>query len=524
MTCSRPLRSHLSLRRLLLLAIAVGYPMRAQQLALSGRAVDEDGRAIAGVTVRAQNLGEDTTSATGEFSIRLPDSIKPGALVAVSVLPDKWVLRDYPDGHVTVRRDDMPRLTLRLALRGSQSLQMDALIRRLLEKFTTQCPENMAVPSRSADLDALVLQKAAQLGLSPSAVRQAIEDWVAHTADSTAHDRGLAAFYSGNFTGAVHEWEASAARNEADLGETYLLLGCAELSRFNFVKAVAWIHKAFGLKPTDPDVLVGMAEVCTLLPLYDGREPPEMNAVGCSDDPLKYFDDALAQLRLEAPRVYTIEAFLLVHRFVLYGLLNDPDDDEAQAELDRLMTELKQLEVAAHKQGPVDGALTSTVLGLMLMAKKDYAEAENAFERALNLAKDQALKDVVNFMIQRTLGVSYMERGMVSAAMAAYSIALASCRGLDPAWRRGFESEIHRLMAEVYIHVPAAADEPPPKDGNFKPWWARRASRVFKQVNKQQESAFKRECALAVEIADSAPGRNIKASVPAYFAATHFSI
>jgi tetratricopeptide (TPR) repeat protein len=486
-----------------MLAIGLASPMWPQQPSLSGRVVDEDNRAIEGVTVRAQHFGEDTTSASGEFSIPLPDTIKHGAVIAVSVLPVKWVLKDFPDGYVTVRRDDMPRLTLRLARRGSLSLLTDARIRKLLEKSGTQSPRNRG-PSQNVDLDALVLQKAAELGLSPIAVRQAIEDWVEHKASTTAHDRGLAAFYRTNFAGAVHEWEASAALKEADLVETYLLLGSAELSQFNTRKAAVWIHKAFELKPTDPTALMEMGQVCALQPDNDEREHLEKNAVGCQHEPLKYFDDALAQLRLEVPRNYLIEALWLVERLALYGLLNNFDDDVAKSELDRLVSELKQLEVGARTEDPMEGAFTSIMLGLMLLAKDDYAEAEQAFERALSLAKDQVSRDAINLVIQVPLGESYVDRGLVASGMEAYTKALDSCSRLDPGVARRYESEIHRLMAEASIHVPAVGDEPAPKEGELKAWWAQKASRLFKQVDQQRGGAFREQCALAVAVADGA--------------------
>lgn len=304
-------------QRLLLIACLCSS-LQAQRSLLSGRVIDEDNHGLAGITVRAQNLGESTTGLNGEFNISLPSEITPGVVIAVYVLPKTRVLKDFPDGYVTIRRDDMPRLTLRLARRGSLSLLTDARIRRLLEQTVTHGQQNAGM-SQPGALDTLILQKASSLGLTPADIRQAVDDWVQHRAGSNAYDRGLAAFYKQNLALAITEWETAVTLRETDLAETYTLLCYTELLQKNYSRAGDWIYKARSLEPGGFAVLLGMAYVCALLPDQDEQESREKASVGCHNEPVKYFDDALSQLRLTQPRSYASEAFLLVQRPLLHS-------------------------------------------------------------------------------------------------------------------------------------------------------------------------------------------------------------
>jgi tetratricopeptide (TPR) repeat protein len=508
------------------------FPLLPQQLSLTGRVVDEDNEGLKNVTVRAQNFGEDTTGPSGEFSISLPTTIKPGTVIAVYVRPKEWVLKDFPDGYVTVRRDDMPHLTLRLARRGSLSLLTDARIRRLLEQSTMQAPpisssgqagvqtppiSNSAQASvqtppisnsgQASALDTLVLQKASELGLSPSVVREGIENWIQHKAGTTAHDRGLAALYQGNSRVAIREWEASAALKEADLAETYTLLGDAELLQLNLLRAGSWFHKALMLKPTDSPTLFGMACVCAGLPRLDVILEAEKAAVGCQHEPEQYLDEAIIQLRLETPRSYMLEALLLIARAGLHDYLSHPGKDEGEREWTDLVAKLNELTKQARVAGPVEQALVLAMLGDLFLAGERYSEAEHQFDAALGLARQQpALFDEISLMIELPRANSYLARDMVARALGGYRRALTHCRKMelyDPGRAREFESEIHRLIAEAHIHVPAAAtSELFPKDSERKAWYARKAQELFKQVGAKRQDLFREECELAVAVAD----------------------
>ncbi len=337
--------------RLLLIACFCSS-LQAQRSFLAGRVVDEENHGLAGVTVRALDLGESTTGLNGEFNISLPSEITPGAVIAVYVLPRTWVLKDFPDGYVTIRRDDMPRLTLRLARRGLLSLLTDARIRRLLEQTVTHSPQAASTPQPG--FDTLILQKASSLGLTPVEIRRAVDDWVKHRAGSNAHDRGLAAFYKRNFALAITEWETSVTLRESDLAETYTLLCYTELLQKNYSRAGDWIHKALSLEPTDFTVLLGMAYVCALLPDQDEQESREKTSVGCHNEPVEYFDDALSQLRLTKPRSYASEAVLLVLRPFLHSFSTDTGD-ESNLEFESLVRQLRALAEEARDAEPRAG-------------------------------------------------------------------------------------------------------------------------------------------------------------------------
>jgi hypothetical protein len=109
--------------------------LSAQQLHLSGKVVDEDGKGRGGITVRVVGQGEATTKPqSGEFSVPLKSDVRAGAVVAVTVIPDAWMLMDYPDSLVTVRLDDAPPLVLRVAKKGLPLLTDDR-IRKILESL-----------------------------------------------------------------------------------------------------------------------------------------------------------------------------------------------------------------------------------------------------------------------------------------------------------------------------------------------------------------------------------------------------
>lgn len=107
--------------------------LRAQQLHFSGKVIDENGEGLARLTVRVVNQGEDTTTQSGEFSIPLRSAILGGSVVGITIEPGTWVLRDYPDGLVTVRREDAGPVILRVAKKGSLSLLTDDRIRMFIQ-------------------------------------------------------------------------------------------------------------------------------------------------------------------------------------------------------------------------------------------------------------------------------------------------------------------------------------------------------------------------------------------------------
>jgi hypothetical protein len=107
----------------------------SQQLALSGRVEDESGKTIAGVTVRVMGMGQDTSKpTTGEFSIPLKASVRPGQEVEVSIIPGQWVLKNHYAGRVVV--PEMAGVHLVIVKKGSFSLLSDDRIRQLMQEAT----------------------------------------------------------------------------------------------------------------------------------------------------------------------------------------------------------------------------------------------------------------------------------------------------------------------------------------------------------------------------------------------------
>ncbi|MBZ5608655.1 MAG: hypothetical protein LAP38_10375 [Acidobacteriia bacterium] len=354
----------------------------------------------------------------------------------------------------------------------------------------------------------MILQRASEFGVSPNAVRQAIEDWVQHRADSTAYDRGLAAFYRQDFGLAVNEWENSVALKEADLAQTYVLLGTAELVQRNLSEAGSWIHKAFRLNPNDISTLIGMASLCALLPDQDQQEISEKTSFECRQDPTTYVDDALVQARLEMPRSFVGEAFFLLFRLALLGLVSDFDETAGESKLQEIAAQVRELAEESQAAGPAEEAILFVFLGDCLLAQDDYAGAQRAFDRASMLAKSSPLlRNVTAVMIELPLGDSYSDRDMVPKALETYNAALDSARRLessDVSLARKFECKIHLRMADAYLHVPkSSTNEPAPKnDIELKGWYREMARGLFKHIDSQRQTAFRQECRFAIAIAD----------------------
>ncbi len=147
------------------------------------------------------------------------------------------------------------------------------------------------------------------------------------------------------------------------------------------------------------------------------------------------------------------------------------------------------------------------MLGILQLANEDYSEAENAFGLALRLVKNNSpAQELIGVMVDVPLADSYVERNSLAKALELYNGALKSLNKIRTIEATRIESEVHQLIAEAYIHAQAVpADDPFPRNGKTKAWYARRAGELFKHVEKERESAFREHCARAVAIADAVP-------------------
>lgn len=218
---------------------------------LSGTVESAEGKHLGHVTVRIANVGEDVTSDSGQFSIRLPAGLGDGFPVVFSV--DGWVVMDPYSGargRMNIPQDKRAPIQIVVSKSGSASLFSQQQITHMVEEIVSRLrPKETA---QASGVDSLA-EKAKEIGVTPERLKSAVDDW-SHKA-SAPYDKGLAALQEQKYAEASRFIEESI--NPADPGAAakYISLGSAEYYQGHYPRAEAALLKARELEPNNSKVL-----------------------------------------------------------------------------------------------------------------------------------------------------------------------------------------------------------------------------------------------------------------------------
>ena len=227
---------------------------------------DPSQRALDNVKVVLDESGShDITKDGGLFQLFLPDVLKAGDEVTITVTVPRYAIYEPPGGKLRIPADaDLPRkrVAIQLLPQGSLKFLSDAQLRAFVERSANESSRQPSHPSskEQPDLGRYLREWAVRYGFSVDQVRTELDRWAADVASrkASAYDLGLAAFAKNNFHEANERALDDAVEAEANLASlqkqrqenvdrairAYRLAGDAAYNDLEFEKAASAYSRA----------------------------------------------------------------------------------------------------------------------------------------------------------------------------------------------------------------------------------------------------------------------------------------
>ena len=238
---------------------------------------DQSQRPLAGVKVLLDESGShDISKDSGLFQLFLPDVLRAGDEVTLSVVVPGYAIYDPPGGKLRVPADPArTRVTIHLLPKGSPKFLSDAQLKAFVERSAREANTQISQPASRGrpDLSRNLRDWAVRYGFTVDQARRELDRWAADVAShkSTEYDLALAAFAKNNFREANERALRAAAEVEATLGDlrkeqrentgravrAYLLAGDAALNDLDFEKAATAYNKGLAVIPRERNTMLG---------------------------------------------------------------------------------------------------------------------------------------------------------------------------------------------------------------------------------------------------------------------------
>ena len=343
--------------------------------------------------------GRDVTKDGGLFQFFLPDVLRGGDEVTITVTVPGYAISEPPGGRFRIPADlARTRVTIQLLPKGSPRFLSDAQLRALVErgaKESSRQPAQLNSKERP-DLSRYLKDWAVQYGFGVDEVRTELNRWAADVVSrkASAYDLGLAAFAINNFReaneralDAATEAEASLANLQKQQRETidhairaYRLAGDAAYRGMEFEGAASAYGKALSHADRDRDATewadlqlrIGNSE-------FELISRSEGTAVQCHGESAKkaYF------LALEVYRKETLPQDWAATQNNLGNALDElagrSEGPQAAAYLEQSVAAYRNaLQVYTREQLPQDWAITQSNLGIALRHWAGRSEGRQA--------------------------------------------------------------------------------------------------------------------------------------------------
>ncbi len=258
------------MRRLVLSTLAVLVPAAALSAAAGTRmflvARDLDERPIAGVSFAYSGVQSLATTQAGATELDLPPEHPPGLPIKIYLVlsselaKEEWFL---VNSQVNIPLDPHPAEVV--LMRRSTFRQLAAEARDV----PNQTALGSAEPTE-ADRKRALVEAAAHFGLTAEQVETALRSF-AETQDP--RDRGIAAYFAGQFSQAEEHLRKAAEKEEGDFVETLEFLGASQYAQAKYRAAAETFRKALVLRGEHPRLLTQLAQSLYQLAEWDETEP-----------------------------------------------------------------------------------------------------------------------------------------------------------------------------------------------------------------------------------------------------------
>ena len=430
----------------LFLAACLACPTNAQSpRQLLGKIVKGDDQSQSPLdnlkVVLDESASHDISKDGGLFQLFLPDVLRAGDEVTISVTVPGYAVYEPPGGKLRIPADLLrTRVVIRLLPKGSPKFLSDAQLRAFVESSAKESNRQPSQPSskEQPDLGRQLRDWAVRYGFSVDQVRTELDRWAGDVAShkASAYDLGLAAFAMNNFHEANERALDAAAEAEANLANlqkqqqedvdrairAYRLAGDAAYNDLEFEKAVsaygrALSHTARDRNATqwaDLQVRIGDAED-QLISRSEGAPIPRH-----AESAIKAYSLALEVYKRETlPQDWAMTQNNLGN--ALRDLAGRSEGRQAGAYLEQAMAAYRNaLQVFTREQMPQDWAMMQNNLGNALrdlagrsegpQAGAYLEQAVAAFRSALQVrTRDQLPQDWA--MTQNNLGIALRRSG-----------------------------------------------------------------------------------------------------------------
>jgi tetratricopeptide (TPR) repeat protein len=433
------------------LSLAALPPQQPRGSVLAGSVIRENQTALAGVTVRLKNIGETTTTGTGEFQISLPSTVLPGDTVVVEIIPSTWVLKNVYNQRLVVPARVGDAVTLVVARRGSLSLLDDDTLRRMIEEAAKRQTYRASVGGGTgfepkAPIGDVIAEQATQLGVPARVVTEKLDAWArARRTKGTPYDVGLAAFYSGQYGRAAEHLRIAKQAGGAELLAITLMLGQSHQALMRFADAGSAFREALALEPHNVDALIGTATNCLMQEALraDGDvdfRPEEL--AECDEDGTAYVTRTIEAFKNAAdPDLEKYAGALAV-----FGLMGAADEPEFDLDFTPSIEEARQIRAKVEALAtPHVGTLMAVAIVAML--NEEAEEALQIIELALKRG-------------EKALGRDFPERPALLLMKSAFAESHSeSARLLSQALTSVTRLERPDQVAEVHLAIAAVLEE-----------------------------------------------------------------
>ena len=351
----------------------------------------------------------DISKDGGLFQLFLPDVLRAGDEVTITVTVPGYAIYEPPGGKVRIPSDaDLPRkrVPIQLLPKGSLKFLSDAQLRAFVERSAEKSNRQPSQPSSKErpDLGRYLREWAVRYGFSVDQVRTELDRWAADVASrkASAYDLGLAAFAMNNFHEANERAMDAAAEAEANLANlqkqqqenvgrairAYRLAGDAAYNDLEFEKAASAYNRALSHTARDRNAAqwadlqfrIGNAEN-GLISRSEGAPIPS-HAEGA----IKAYSLALEVYKRETlPQDWAGTQNNL--GIALRDLAGRSKGPQAAAYLEKAVAAYRSaLQVSTREELPQDWATTQTNLGIALgdlAGRSEGPQAAGYLEKAV---------------------------------------------------------------------------------------------------------------------------------------------
>jgi hypothetical protein len=256
-------------------------PLAGAELECISGCVDSTGKPAHEQTITGGLPGDHRPH--GSFQMDLPDAVKSGYEIQLTIVNRPLVIRNYPDGIVTIK-DAFKPVTLEVVPKGSLSLLNDVLIEHLLRELIkiarihTESEGFEAERSVSEIRRTLVASYSSRLQIPATYMQHRIEEWISSSAGKSDEQRALILAYNGDHAGAAAKFEALVKADSEKKAQHLAELAEEEMQQDKFPDAYRHLVQARIEDPTNVEALLLQGETCLAMFARHGENDESSSA------------------------------------------------------------------------------------------------------------------------------------------------------------------------------------------------------------------------------------------------------